>query len=154
MITPTDQRARRSRQTWAAVVLIAFAVLMLYAVYRPIRSDIVWMTDFEAARKAALEQDKPILLYFTGDWCPPCRRMARWTWPDDQVEELVMSSFIPLEVDLPNPDTLDPLAVRYNVYAFPTIIVTNADGVPLGVLPGYVAPSELMKLLTPAHAEE
>jgi len=136
------------------VVLIVFAALILYAVYRPIHSDIVWMTDFDAARKAARNQDKPILLYFTGDWCPPCRRMSRWTWPDDQVEELVMSSFIPLEIDLPDAFEVHPLAVRYNVNMFPTIIVADAEGVPLVVLPGYVAPPDLVKLLSPGARAE
>ena len=154
MIPSSDQRARRSRKRWAAVVLIAFAALVLYSIYRPIHSDIVWLTDFDLARDVAREQDKPILLYFTGDWCPPCRQMSRWTWPDDQVEQLVMSSFVPFQIDVADPYEQNPIAARYNVHMFPTIIVADAEGVPIGVLPGYIAPSVLVKLLAQAHGGE
>jgi thioredoxin-related protein len=32
-----------------------------------------WLTDFSAAKKKAKEENKPILMLFTGsDWCPWC----------------------------------------------------------------------------------
>ena len=37
-----------------------------------------WMTDFESARTIAREQNKPLLLNFSGsDWCLPCMRLKK-----------------------------------------------------------------------------
>lgn len=150
MVRGSDQSAKRPRRIWAPAIVIVFVAMLLYALYRPIHSDIDWHTNFDSARDAAQERDRPLLLYFTGDWCGPCRQMNRWTWPDEQVEALVKNSFIPVKIDMPNSYAMVPLAERYNVVAVPTIIVADALGQPTAVLPGFATPSELVDLLVTA----
>jgi len=37
-----------------------------------------WQTDFDLAKKQAKEENKPILMLFTGsDWCPPCKMLKK-----------------------------------------------------------------------------
>ena len=39
-------------------------------------SQLNWLLDFDRAKNISKEQDKPILVYFTGsDWCGPCKRL-------------------------------------------------------------------------------
>ena len=40
-----------------------------------------WRSDLTAALENAAAQDKPVLAYFTAEWCPPCQIMKREVWP-------------------------------------------------------------------------
>jgi hypothetical protein len=41
-----------------------------------------WKIDFEAAKKLASDQDKNIIIVFSGsDWCAPCIKLDKNIWP-------------------------------------------------------------------------
>lgn len=50
--------------------------------------------DYEGALKLAAQQDKPVLIDFTGWACVNCRRMEEKTWPDPVVDSLMRNEFI------------------------------------------------------------
>ena len=147
MVEPTVHRDSNRVHHWAVALLILFAVVMVYAIYRPIHSDIAWLTDFESARDTAREQNKPLLLYFYADWCAPCHQLSRQTWPDDRVERLVMTSFVPVKIDVSDMEQPDQVSEHYNVVALPTIIAANPDGQPLAELYGFVTADEFVSRL-------
>jgi protein disulfide-isomerase len=123
-----------NRRTWAsgnvssAAVLIGI-VLLLAVVYlwagRAPASDVAWFTDIEVARTRAAERNQPIMLYFTADWCPPCKQMARDVWPDERVERTVNDGVVPVYIDV---DDQPDLAERFEVARIPTLIFADAAG--------------------------
>jgi thiol:disulfide interchange protein DsbD len=50
--------------------------------------------DYEGALKLAAEQNKPVLIDFTGWACVNCRRMEEKVWPDPIVDSLLRNEFV------------------------------------------------------------
>jgi thiol:disulfide interchange protein len=50
--------------------------------------------DYFAALRLAREQNKPVLLDFTGWACVNCRKMEEQVWPDPRVKELIEKNFV------------------------------------------------------------
>ncbi len=65
--------------------------------------------DYDVARAYALEQDKPLMLDFTGLNCVNCRKMEINVWSDEQVHQImneefvIVSLFIDEKTELPKP---------------------------------------------------
>jgi thiol:disulfide interchange protein len=63
------------------VVSLAYA---WYCFYVPANT-IAWADNYASAQTLATDSGKPIILYFTGKWCVPCRVMQRQVWADASV---------------------------------------------------------------------
>lgn len=50
--------------------------------------------DYDKALKMAKEQNKPLLLDFTGWACVNCRKMEENVWPNEAVKQLIEENFI------------------------------------------------------------
>ena len=133
---------------WLLATVIVLAGLVIF-LNRPIKDNIPWFTDFDQARATAEAQNKPILLYFTASWCPPCRQMGRSTWPNERIERIVTHSYVPVKVDLSNEsqDTPHHLSVQYDAFALPTIILADRYGKPVEFLQGPISANKLVLLL-------
>ena len=85
------------------------------------------VTDADFAAEV-LASDRPLLVDFWAEWCPPCKAMAPTI--DALAEELAESvKIVKLDVDA-NPG----ITVQYNVRAMPTLIVfKNGEPVDLKV---------------------
>ena len=92
-----------------------------------------------------LASDRPVLVDFWAEWCPPCKAMGPTI--DELAETLADSvKIVKLDVDA-NPD----ITVQYNVRAMPTLIVfKNGEPVDLKVGAGQ-SRVQLIKWLE-AHA--
>lgn len=84
---------------WARLSLISgFPPPFNYSVYKP---SVNYETgveplhnDYEKALQLAKEQNKPVLIDFTGWACVNCRRMEENVWVNDQVKSLMKNDFI------------------------------------------------------------
>lgn len=124
------------------VVSLAFA---WYCFYAP-GNDIAWADGYPAAQQQAAESDKPIILYFTGTWCVPCRIMKREVWADDQVTAQVNASFVPVMIDVDAPES-EAIMQRYKVTGPPVTIVTDPQGEVLTWRTGGMGKSEFLQLM-------
>ena len=72
--------------------------------------EIAWLHNIDSARVVAAEQDKPIMIDFMADWCPPCQQMEKTTF---QHREVIARSleFIPVRIDV---DEQAEVAIAYN----------------------------------------
>lgn len=93
-------------------------------------NDIDWRHDFAAAAAEARASDRPMLLYFTADWCQPCQRMKRKVWPEARVADAVNNKTIPVYLDVDQP-AVKELAKYYPSRSVPTLLMTDPTGVPL-----------------------
>ena len=93
---------------------------------KPIVSE--W-TSYSSALSESKTNDKPILIDFNAEWCGPCRRMKQALFDDGDRGRTVQTAVIPVSItdrareDGRNPDETDELQQRYQVDAFPTLIV-------------------------------
>ncbi len=96
--------------------------------------DAVWRTDYEAARRDALEQDKPLYILFTGPgWCALCECLEEEVLSDPRGKDVLSSAFIPVRLESlrqkrqPRLLTLQykRLARRFEVEGVPTVLVVE-----------------------------
>ena len=100
-----------------------------------------WMTDFKAALAEAKQQEKPILVDFTGsDWCGWCIRLDKKVFSKDAFLEFASDELILVEIDFPRgekqPELLraqnEQLMAKYGVLGFPTILLLDSNGQTIG----------------------
>lgn len=138
MNTPPKKKSNPYRLGLGLVVLtiLLAAVLQVYR-DRGGEDRVPWMSDFATALGAAQATNKPILANFTADWCPPCQDMNRLTYSRPEVAQAIDDGFVPLKIDLTNPDhDQEALALRYDVRAIPTRVVIDRDGNPIATSSG------------------
>ena len=127
------------------VTLVCSLSYAWYCFYVP-SNDIVWAENYISAQNKAFQSDKPIILFFTGKWCVPCKIMKRQVWADEQVRDVVNKEFITLIIDVDDPGNID-LLVRYNVAGTPITIITDSNGNALQWRVGGIGKSEFLELL-------
>jgi len=96
-----------------------------------------WMTDFEAAKAKAKEENKPLLLDFTGsDWCGWCIKLDKEVFSQEAFKAYAADSLVLVELDFPNKKPIsdelkaqnEALAEKYGIRGFPTIVILSSDG--------------------------
>jgi thiol-disulfide isomerase/thioredoxin len=61
-----------------------------------------YLTDFEAAKKKAEADKKPLLVKFTGsDWCPPCIKLNDEVFSKSSFKKAVEKDFVVVVLDFP-----------------------------------------------------
>lgn len=144
--SPSDRK--RILHFWRCFWLTFLVVSLAYAwycFYVP-NNDIAWADNFASARKQAADSGKPMILYFTGTWCVPCRVMKRQVWADEEVQAVVNAQFIPVAVDVDHPDNAEVLA-HYQVGGAPVTIITDPQGNALRWHVGGIGKPEFLELL-------
>lgn len=108
-----------------------------------------WESDFETAKQKAHEQQKLILLEFSGsDWCAPCIRFRKGVLETTSFKSFADSALILLNADFPRlkknklskeqQKKNDKLADQYNPNGvFPMTVLLDADGKMLKTWEGY-----------------
>lgn len=76
-----------------------------------------------------LEADRPVLVDFWAEWCPPCKAMSPTI---DALAEELAADFKIVKLDV---DSNPSITVAYNVRAMPTLIIFK-DGAPVDVKVG------------------
>ncbi len=138
---------------WLTFLVVSLAYAW-YSFYAP-SNDIAWAENYASAQQLAADSGKPVILSFTGTWCAPCRIMKRQVWADEEVMKLVNAEFIPVAIDVDNPDN-DAVLARYKVEGPPVTIVTDPLGNVLDWREGAITKSEFIDLLrgqNPSAAE-
>lgn len=94
-----------------------------------------WRTDYNTARKEAMQKNLPIFVVVSTDNCFYCRKLEATTFRDAGIEKQLVESFIPLKIDA----NRDPeLAKALRVQAYPTMVLAGADGKIHAFLEGYL----------------
>lgn len=55
---------------------------------------------FQSALEESEATGKPILLYFTAEWCGPCKFMQKYVFTEPSIYSIVNQRFIPVRFDV------------------------------------------------------
>jgi thioredoxin-related protein len=106
-----------------------------------------WLTSLDQAQKEAQAKNKLLLMDFTGsDWCGWCIMLDKEVFSKPEFKEYASKNLVLLELDFPRRKQMPPeitaqnerLLQKYGIQGFPTVVVFNSSGKPLGAL-GYQA---------------
>jgi thioredoxin 1 len=132
------------RWFWRVTLVVSLGCAW-YCFYVP-ANNIAWAHNYTSAQQQAAQSGKPIILFFTGKWCVPCRIMKRNVWADQQVAASVNSGFIVVTIDVDDPDAATARS-RYRVGATPTTIITDPQGKVLFQAEGGMGKTDFLELL-------
>jgi len=114
--------------------------------------ELPWVPYAPAVLLQAQEEQKPVLLYFSADWCVPCKELAATTFRDARVQES-LRGLVLVKVDLTEVDPEeDALRRRFQVLGVPTLVFLGPQGEERGRLVGYVARDAFLEALGRAYA--
>ncbi|MCA9002492.1 MAG: thioredoxin family protein, partial [Planctomycetes bacterium] len=127
------------KQLALAFALGLMALFTPSATAQPTTEGAVWMDDFDAAVKVAKEQNKHLLVDFTGsDWCGWCIKLHKEVFAHESWESAATQEYVLVALDfpqgeeakakVPNPERNRELAGKYGVGGYPTILLMTADG--------------------------
>jgi thioredoxin-like negative regulator of GroEL len=114
-----------AKRTWF-IVAVGCALIAVVGLSRLLAPNeiIPWRTDFAAAKSESALRHKPIMAYFTADWCGPCQSLKRTIWADVAVEK-ALRSYVPVEINI---DQHPDLAREYGADAIPKFVVLDQAG--------------------------
>lgn len=123
-----------------------------------------WLTDITLAKETASQENKMILLNFSGsDWCAPCIKMKRDVFESEVFKQYAEENLVLLRADFPRLKKNQPakeqvqhneaLAEKYNAQGkFPFTILLDASGTVIKEWDGYSnqTPDDFVKQLQAA----
>jgi thioredoxin-like negative regulator of GroEL len=133
-----------SRTTWWSGLFLVLLVLGSWVLEAALPPG--WRTNLTEAKRIAEVTNRPVMLYFTADWCGPCRQLAGTTLKDPSVQT-ELEEFVPVALDL---DAHRELAGQHQVSAIPTFLVLLADGTEVTRVTGYLDADRFLRFLTGA----
>lgn len=78
--------------------LIAATLFLLFAAQPVMAAEIEWLT-YSEALQISREENKPIIMIFTADWCAFCKKLENQTLNDGIVKKLINDNFVAVKVD-------------------------------------------------------
>ena len=97
-----------------------------------------WLDDYDAALKKAAEENKHIVVDFSGsDWCGWCKRLDKEVFATEAFKKAAAEKYVLLMVDSPMDKSLltekaakeNPrLAEKFGVEGYPTVVVLDPKG--------------------------
>lgn len=96
------------------------------------------------AAKQAKAEGKYIFVDAYAVWCGPCKLLKSTTFKDSRVADFFNAHFVNLSVDMEKGEGLK-LAERWQVNAYPTLMVVDAGGKPVLTNIGFMKPEALLQ---------
>lgn len=116
------------------------------AINEPVnKSGIQFMpADWSKALAEAKKQHKLIFLDAYASWCGPCKLLKKKTFPDKSVGDFFNANYVNVAIDMEKGD--GPfLSEKFEVSAYPTLIIADADGNIVTYTRGYITPKQLIE---------
>lgn len=147
-------RPKKSHPFWRAFwlsFLVASLAYAWYSFYVP-SNDVAWAADFATAQQRAAEADKPVMLFFTADWCVPCRIMKREIFADADAMRAINAAVVPVMLDEGDPDAA-AVFTQYDVRGTPVTVFTNPDGSVIDYAVGGIGKDAFLEMMAGLESE-
>lgn len=121
------------------------AVAVVWAVGGTVHAeDVNWVTSVDKAWTTTVQQQRPLLVFFTTTQCRYCKQMLAQTFTDAQIASDVNANFVPVLVDA---DVEDKLAKQLNVSVYPTTVIISPQAAVLQRVQGFASTKQLQDKL-------
>ncbi len=111
----------------------------------------VWFGgSFDEGVAQARATQKLVFVDFFTTWCPPCKKLDKETFTDAAVKS-ELAKMVSMKIDAESPAGV-PVAKKYRVGAYPTLLVTDGKGLEVGRLVGFHTPDQLLAKLAEFRA--
>jgi thioredoxin-related protein len=124
-------------------VVVALAATPVHA------QSIVWLSDYNAARREAHDKNLPLVIDFSTQSCHWCRQLEATTFRDAGVVKLLGEHFVALRLD---GEKDAQIAQALGINAYPTLVFADPNGKVLGKQEGYVKAAEFTQIAQRALA--
>jgi protein disulfide-isomerase len=129
---------------WLTFLVVSLAYAW-YSFYVP-SNDVVWADNMVQAQELAIDSGKNMMLFFTGEWCVPCRIMKREVFADEHVMKAINSKIVPVMIDVDDPN-MEEIVKRYQAGVTPITIFTNQQGEVLDYAVGKIGKTKFLEML-------
>ena len=102
--------------------------------------------DYEDSLKLAKEQDKLLFIDFETTWCGPCKTMDLYVYTADLTVE-AFKNILAVKID---GDEHRELVKKYEVKAYPTLIILSPNGKIIGKKVGYLSVRDIVAFINEA----
>lgn len=98
--------------------------------------ELEWHTDMKAASEIAIDEDKPVLMFFTGsDWCGWCIRLQDQVLKTQEFKDWATKNVILVELDFPRRKAIEKSLHAQNSYlqqllkvrGYPTVVFVKPE---------------------------
>jgi uncharacterized protein len=110
----------------------------------PAGSRIAWNEFDPTLFTRARTENRPLFLYFHGQWCTWCRDFQDESLEHDDVVGVIRNAYIPVLIDL---DRRRDLFTRYGGRGLPFVVIVDAQDEVRGRFTGHVGPGDLSRVL-------
>jgi thiol:disulfide interchange protein len=110
----------------------ALAALLLLAAPLVAQGPVKWEHDYQSALKRAKAEKKVIFMDLWTEWCGPCLHLQRNIFPTPEAQAALakvvpFSALVQKRDRTPMPEGTK-LAEQFNLEAFPTMVILDANG--------------------------
>jgi thiol:disulfide interchange protein len=106
----------------------------LFATALPVlaQGTVTWEHDLATAQLRALREKKPLFVDIWAEWCPPCQHLKSNVFPTPEAQK-ALAGYVPVSLMTETRDRkpqaeAQKAAAKYNVEAFPTLVVLDPTG--------------------------
>lgn len=109
------------------------------ATLEPKESKVWFEGTFADGLAQARAEKKLVFVDVFATWCAPCKKLEKVTFPHPDVKP-VLAQMVSMSIDAESPAGI-PVAAKYRVNSYPTMLVLDAGGQEIGRLVGFKEPS-------------
>src|ERR1700743_3741914 len=137
---------------YAALVLVtAMFAFSGFKYYKPVPAPantsqgIIFIEDsWDEALKQAAKQNKYIFVDAYATWCGPCKMLKARTFTDDKAAAFYNANFVNVAIDMEKGRGPE-LAQKWQLRAYPTLIIFDSKGKPVLGTVGFINANELIR---------
>ncbi|MBU2559819.1 thioredoxin fold domain-containing protein [archaeon] len=138
------------------ITIVSAVVILLFVYYAgnvsPVVSDetytyiagLSWYKNYDEGQKAAIEEDKPMLVYFWATWCEFCKKLETEVYPNTQVNKILEEDFVLVAINI---DDNKKDADAFGVWVPPNEKFITPQGEVMDEIGGYMPEDRFLVIL-------